>query len=102
MGNKLRRSDVAQRYRVSTRTIERWTADADYADLNFPKPIRYGKRSPLYDLDELIEWERARAEAQAKAQAEAQAKPQAKPQAKAKAIDLAIDLDEIIEEAAAA
>lgn len=85
---KLTRRQVAERYGgVTIRTIERWTADPR---LNFPQPVRYGHKSLLYDLNELIEWDRARAQAQAK------------PQAKAKAIDLAIDLDDLIEEAAAA
>jgi hypothetical protein len=62
MGTKLKRSDVAQRYRVSTRTIERWECNPKYAKLGFPKAVRYGLRSPLYDSDDLDAWDRKREE----------------------------------------
>jgi hypothetical protein len=56
MAQKLRKRQVAKRYECNPRTIERWLDDPQ---LNFPKPI-YICRSPLWDLDELIEWEKTR------------------------------------------
>ena len=48
---------TAQRYGVSTRTIERWRADPK---LGFPDPIEINGRH-YDDEDKLQEWERQRA-----------------------------------------
>lgn len=51
--------EVAARYHVCPRTIERW-AD-DHPALNFPKCIRIGPaRRKFWKLGELVEFERSR------------------------------------------
>jgi predicted DNA-binding transcriptional regulator AlpA len=57
MGVKLTRTKLGERYDVHERTIDRWSMDET---LGFPQPMRIG-RSPLWDLDEIERWERARA-----------------------------------------
>jgi len=53
---------TAERYGVSTRTIERWRGDAK---LNFPQPDSVNGRN--YDrLSELVRWDRQRAAAKPK------------------------------------
>jgi hypothetical protein len=54
MGQKLRKKQLAERYQHTIRTIERWTVDG-----RLPQPFYVG-RAPLWDLEELEEWERAR------------------------------------------
>jgi predicted DNA-binding transcriptional regulator AlpA len=41
----LRKKTTADRYGVSTRTIDRWSTDPKYADMNFPKPVPLGENS---------------------------------------------------------
>jgi predicted DNA-binding transcriptional regulator AlpA len=60
MGTKLTRAEVANRLRVSVRTIIRWGDDPRYTDLNFPRPVKLGLRRQLYDSDELEAWEKER------------------------------------------
>ena len=48
---------VAKRFSVVVRTIERWLRDPN---LNFPKPIVVNKRR-YWRLEELERWERSRA-----------------------------------------
>jgi predicted DNA-binding transcriptional regulator AlpA len=47
---------VADRYGVSTRSVERWTADPK---LNFPQPLRINKRR-YWSEAELDEFDRSR------------------------------------------
>jgi hypothetical protein len=55
---KLRKAEVAARYgNVNVRTVDRWLLDPALA---FPRPLYVGKR-PLWDLDELTQWEISRA-----------------------------------------
>jgi hypothetical protein len=56
MGVKLRKKEVAERYKHTVRTIERWWRDPA---IGFPQPIYIGK-APLWDLCELETWERTR------------------------------------------
>lgn len=42
---------VADRYSSSTRTIERWAFDTEYAHLNFPKPIYIYRRRYWREAD---------------------------------------------------
>jgi hypothetical protein len=48
---------VAKRYNVVVRTIERWERDPN---LSFPKPLVVNKRK-YWRLEELERWERSRA-----------------------------------------
>jgi hypothetical protein len=48
---------VAQRYNISTRTINRWLSDPQ---LSFPQPLIINRRR-YWDSEALTEWERARA-----------------------------------------
>ena len=48
---------VAKRFNVVVRTIERWLQDSN---LNFPKPLVVNKRK-YWRLEELERWERSRA-----------------------------------------
>ena len=60
---KLADRQVAQRYDVSVRTLERWDLKPE---LGFPKPSRiHGRR--YRDLAELEAWERAQAKSRAHA-----------------------------------
>ena len=59
----LLKKELATRYRVSTSTIERWVSS------NFlPLPIRLGPNRILWDIDEIIEWEKSRKEERKKCQ----------------------------------
>lgn len=49
----LRKTQVAERYQVSTRTLDRWAESG-----KLPKPVRIGV-VPMWDLDELEAQERA-------------------------------------------
>jgi len=60
---KLADRQVAQRYDVSVRTLERWDLKPE---LGFPKPIRINGRR-YRDLAELEAWERAQAKSRAHA-----------------------------------
>jgi hypothetical protein len=58
---KLTIAQVAERYgNVNVRTIDRWAHDPKYSKLDFPQPMKIGRR-PLWDLDQLERWERDRA-----------------------------------------
>jgi hypothetical protein len=56
-GTKLPTVKVAERYSVTTRSIERWKKNPE---LRFPKPIGINKRW-YWELSDLETWERARA-----------------------------------------
>ena len=51
------KKELANRYRVSTYTIERWVCDK-----NLPPPIRSGPNRILWDMQEILDWERSRKE----------------------------------------
>lgn len=53
----LRKSGVASRYGVTTRTIDRWLID-DESD--FPQPVRFGQSSLYWKITDLEAWEAAR------------------------------------------
>jgi predicted DNA-binding transcriptional regulator AlpA len=57
MSRKLRKRATADRYGVSTKSIDRWTASPR---LQFPKPLRINE-IPYWDEAELEAWERSRA-----------------------------------------
>ena len=57
MGRNLRKRPTADRYGVSTKTIDRWAADPR---LGFPAPFHINK-VPYWNEDELIAFERSRA-----------------------------------------
>jgi hypothetical protein len=57
MGRKLRKRATADRYDVTTKTIDRWVADPK---LGFPQPFYIGS-TPLWDEDQLEVFERSRA-----------------------------------------
>jgi hypothetical protein len=58
-GHRIPTRNVAQRYGVSTRSVERWAADSR---LKFPKPLVIN-RLKYWLEDDLVEWERNRAAA---------------------------------------
>jgi predicted DNA-binding transcriptional regulator AlpA len=61
MSRKLTLAQVAERYGgVNVRTIDRWARDPKYSKLDFPQPLKIGRR-PLWDEAELEAWERNRA-----------------------------------------
>ena len=51
------KKELATRYRVSTSTIERWVCDK-----NLPPPMRIGPNRILWDMQEILDWERSRKE----------------------------------------
>ena len=51
------KKELATRYRVSISTIERWVYDK-----NLPPPIRIGPNRILWDMQEILDWERSRKE----------------------------------------
>ncbi len=57
------KKELASRYRVSTSTIERWVNSNV-----LPLPIRLGPNRILWDIDEIIEWEKSRKEERNKCQ----------------------------------
>ena len=57
------KNELASRYRVSTSTIERWVNNKV-----IPLPIRLGPNRILWDIDEIIEWEKSRKEERKKCQ----------------------------------
>ena len=57
------KKELASRYRVSTSTIERWVNSNV-----LPLPIRLGPNRILWDIDEIIEWEKSRKEERKKCQ----------------------------------
>ena len=59
----LLKKELATRYRVSTSTIERWVSSNI-----LPLPIRLGPNRILWDIDEIIEWEKSRKEERQKCQ----------------------------------
>jgi hypothetical protein len=52
MGNKLRKRDVAKRYRIVERSVDRWSSDG-----RLPAPVHRGK-IPLWDEGELDKCDR--------------------------------------------
>jgi hypothetical protein len=50
-------ADVLKRYRVCDRTLDRWL---QRIDLDFPKPLLINRRR-YWRVEELLNWERARA-----------------------------------------
>jgi predicted DNA-binding transcriptional regulator AlpA len=57
MSQKLRKRAMADRYGVTTKTIDRWVLDPK---LGFPAPIHINA-TPIWDLSEVERWERDRA-----------------------------------------
>jgi hypothetical protein len=57
MSRKFRKRPTADRYGVTTKTIDRWVADPK---LGFPQPINIGS-TPYWDEDQLEAFERSRA-----------------------------------------
>jgi hypothetical protein len=57
MSRNLRKRATADRYDVSTKSIDRWVEDPR---LGFPAPF-YINSLPYWNEDELIAWERSRA-----------------------------------------
>ena len=51
------KKELAIRYKVSVSTIERWV----YLK-NLPPPIRIGPNRILWDMQEILDWERSRKE----------------------------------------
>ena len=47
------KKELANRFRVSTSTIERWASNNI-----IPKPIRFGPNRVVWDRDEIKEWEK--------------------------------------------
>jgi hypothetical protein len=60
---RLRTVQLAQRFNVVCRTIERWEQNPE---LNFPKPLLINGRK-YWRLEDVERWERARAASDAKA-----------------------------------
>jgi predicted DNA-binding transcriptional regulator AlpA len=58
MSRKLRKRAVADRYGVTTKTIDRWAADKR---LGFPPAIYISETTPLWDEAQLEAFERSRA-----------------------------------------
>ena len=57
-GRKVGIKELAERYGVVSRTIDRWLADPD---LGFPKPCIVINGRRYWDLGEIEQWERAHA-----------------------------------------
>ena len=51
------KKELAKRYKVSVSTIERWVFLK-----NLPPPIRIGPNRILWDMQEILDWERSRKE----------------------------------------
>ena len=51
------KKELASRYKVSVSTIERWV----YLK-NLPPPIRIGPNRILWDMQEILDWEKSRKE----------------------------------------
>jgi hypothetical protein len=66
----LTREQVAERYSRDARTIDRWSMEEKYADLNFPLPRLIG-RSPFWDPDDLDAWDRSHPKRQRRGATEA-------------------------------
>ena len=49
----LRVNAVAHRYDTTASTIWRWSREARFAHLNFPKPVKIGPNTTVWDEDEL-------------------------------------------------
>ncbi len=49
----LRINAVARRYDTTASTIWRWSREARFAHLNFPKPIKLGPNTTVWSGDEL-------------------------------------------------
>jgi predicted DNA-binding transcriptional regulator AlpA len=57
MSQKLRKRALADRYGVTTKTIDRWSQDPR---LGFPRPVHINT-TPIWDLGEVERWEISRA-----------------------------------------
>ncbi len=49
----LRVNTVAHRYDTTASTIWRWSREARFAHLNFPKPVKLGPNTTAWAVDEL-------------------------------------------------
>ena len=49
----LRVNAVAHRYDTTASTIWRWSREARFAHLNFPKPLKIGPNTTVWGIDEL-------------------------------------------------
>ncbi len=49
----LRVNAVAHRYDTTASTIWRWSREARFAHLNFPKPIKFGPNTTVWAVNEL-------------------------------------------------
>ena len=56
----LRVNAVAHRYDTTASTIWRWSREARFAHLNFPKPIPLGPNTTAWAVDELDQWDAER------------------------------------------
>ncbi len=56
----LRGSAVADRYDTTASTIWRWSREARFAHLDFPKPIKLGPNTTAWAVDELDQWDAER------------------------------------------
>ncbi len=53
MSQFLRVNAVAIRYDTTASTIWRWSREARFAHLNFPKPVKVGPNTTAWHVDEL-------------------------------------------------
>ncbi len=56
----LRVNAVARRYDTTTSTIWRWSREARFAHLNFPKPVKLGPNTTAWSIDELLRYDAER------------------------------------------
>ena len=60
MAQFLRVNAVAHRYDTTASTIWRWSREARFAHLNFPKPLKLGPNTTAWDDDELDRYDEER------------------------------------------
>ncbi len=56
----LRVNAVAHRYDTTASTIWRWSREARFAYLNFPKPLKIGPNTTVWGIDELDDYDAGR------------------------------------------
>ena len=56
----LRVNAVAHRYDTTASTIWRWSREARFAHLNFPKPVKLGPNTTAFSVDELDRYDAER------------------------------------------
>jgi len=56
----LRVNAVAHRYDTTASTIWRWSREARFAHLNFPKPVKLGPNTTAWAVDELDAYDAVR------------------------------------------